>query len=94
MNIAQFMRPAKSRFIGIGILVASALAAAAFHFFGHGLIVTTGLHPATSPELAAKGMAMAGAQTIDLSRLFVLSLMGIIGLVIAFLPNRFERPVG
>jgi len=29
-----------------------------------------------------------------LSRLFVLSLMGIIGLVIAFLPNRFERPVG
>jgi hypothetical protein len=88
------MRPAKSRFIGIGILVASALAAAAFNFFGHGLIVTTGLHPATSPELAAKGMAMAGAQTIDLSRLFVLSLMGIIGLVIAFLPNRFERPVG
>jgi hypothetical protein len=88
------MKPSKSRFIGIGILVAATLVAAAYQVFGHGLIVTTELHPTTSPELAAKGMAMAGGQNIDLSRLIVLSIMGIIGSVIAFLPNRFERPLG
>jgi hypothetical protein len=87
------MKSSKRRFIGIGILIAAVLAAAVFQIFGHGLIVTTELHPATSPELAAKGMDMAGGQHIDLSRLIVLSIIGIIGLVIALLPNRYERPV-
>jgi hypothetical protein len=52
------MKTPKRRFIGIGILVAAVLAAAAFQVFGHGLIVKTEQHPSTPPELAAK---VAGA---------------------------------
>ena len=87
------MKTSKRRFIGFGILIAAVLAAATFQIFGHGLIVTTELHPATSPALAASGMDMAGGQHIDLSRLIVLSIIGIIGLVIALLPNRYDRSV-
>jgi hypothetical protein len=87
------MKISKRRFIGVSILITAVLAAAAFQIFGHGLIVTTDLLPATSPELAAKGMDMAGGQHLDFSRLIVLSITGIIGMVIAFLPNRYERPV-
>ena len=87
------MKTSKSRLIGIGIFSAAVLAPAAFQVFGHGLIVTTGLHPATSPALAAKGIDMAGGQLIDFNRLIVLSTIGIIGLVVAFLPKRFERSV-
>lgn len=73
-------------------MVAAVLASVAFQVFGHGLIVTTELHPATPPDLVAKGIDVAGGQHVDLSRLVVLSVIGITGLVIALLPNRYERP--
>jgi hypothetical protein len=85
------MTTSKRKFIGIGILTAAVLAAAAFQILGHGLIVATELNPITPPELAAKGMDAAGGQHVDLSRVIVLSFIGIIGLVIPLLPNRHEN---
>jgi len=67
-NITQFMKNSKRRLIGIGIFSAAVLAAA-FQVFGPGLIVTTGLHPATSPALGAKGIDLAGGQLIAFNRL-------------------------
>jgi len=85
------MNTSKRRFIGVGILVVTVLAAAAFQIFGHGLVIVTELHPITSPELAAKGVDIAGGQHVDLGRVVVLAIIGIIGLVIALLPNRGEK---
>jgi hypothetical protein len=64
-----FMKTSKRRLIGIGLFSAAVLAAAAFQVFGPGLIVTTGLHPATSPALGAQGVDLAGGQLIDFNRL-------------------------
>ena len=87
------MKASNPRFIGIDILVAALLAAAALQISDSGLIVRTELHPVTSPEMAAQGMDVAGGQHIDLSRLMVLSIIGMIGLMMVLLPNRYRRPV-
>ena len=83
----------KRKLIGVGILVAAVLAAAAFQIFGHGLVVVTELHPNTPSELAAKGMDIAGGQRIDYTRGVNLAIIGIIGIVMALLPNRRDKDI-
>ncbi|HSY10120.1 MAG TPA: hypothetical protein VK840_04315 [Candidatus Dormibacteraeota bacterium] len=90
-NKVETMNTSKRKLIGFGILVATVLAAAAFQIFGHGLVVVTELHPNTPSELAAKGVDMAGGQHVDLSRVVVLAIIGITGLIIALVPNRVEK---
>jgi hypothetical protein len=90
-NKVEAMNTSKRKLLGVGILVATVLAAAAFQIFGHGVVVVTELPPRIPPELAAKDVDMAGGQHVDLSRVVVLAIVGIIGLVIALVPNRDEK---
>ena len=78
----------KRRFIGVGILIIAILVAAAFQIFGHGLVVVTELRPNTPPELAAKGVDMAGGERIDYSRGVYLAIIAIMGFIMVLLPNR------
>jgi hypothetical protein len=83
----------KRRFIGVGILIVTILAAATFQIFGHGLIVVTELHPSTPPELAAKGMDMAGGERIDYSRSVYLAIVAIMGFIMVVLPNHRKKNI-
>ncbi len=85
------MKTSQRRFIGVGILITAILAAAAFQIFGHGLIVVTEVHPITPPEMTAKNMDMAGGQIIDYSRVCFLTIIGIVGFIVALLPNQREK---
>jgi hypothetical protein len=85
------MNASKRRSTGVGIVVAAVLIATAFQIFGHGLIIVTELHPKTPPELAAKGVDMAGGQQLDYCRIISLVVIGITGLFIALLPNHGNK---
>jgi hypothetical protein len=89
----KIMTTSKRRFIGISILTAAVLAAAAFQVFGHGLIVKTEQNPSTPPELAAKGIDIAGGEIIDYSRITDLGTFALVGLVIALYPTRRDKTV-
>jgi hypothetical protein len=57
------------------------------------LVVVTQLPSSTPNDVVVKGINMAGGQVINLSRIMFLGFIGLIGLLIAVVPNRGDKPM-
>jgi len=86
------MKTSRPRVVGVVILAVTLLVAVCIQAFGRGL-VWIDRHPATSPEIAARG-GVAGIATHISFAVAPLVIALIVGLICLFLRNRDESPQG
>lgn len=85
------MKRIDRQLVGILLVAAVLVFAAAYQWLGPGLITTD--HPATSTEMAAQGVTLLTRTTYQFA-LFPLIVLAIVGFVLAMIPKRGETPVG